>query len=233
MNTNIITAVVVAASAIGIGAMIYGTSVKKAGEETTQSTSTSNLNRFEPVVLTGSVAGLPQKVDGKVLVVDVFNYGCGHCAVIHSINDEVYKRNADKIHLVKISAPFAQWNQYTHLFYALNSLGIEDKVSPDIFSAIHEKKVKDLNLGSQALTDILNKHKVSIEEFTKAYNDPSIPEKVAQSLEVLKAYKIESTPTMIVDNEKKFGPSINQGYAEAAFAMENSIKENFDKISKK
>lgn len=233
MSTKIITGVVVGLCAVAIGAMMYGTSQRNAASTGEKIINSTSLNKFEPVNITSTVAGLPQKVDGKVLVVDVFNYGCSHCAVIHTLNDEVYKRNADNIKLVKISAPFAHWNQYTHLFYALDILGIESQLSDDIFKAIHEDNKRDLSLGSDALAKILTKHNVSIEAFTKAYNDPSIPEKVAQSLEILKAYNVESTPTMIVDNERKFSPSINQGYAEASLSMENAIKDKVAKLPTK
>ncbi len=232
MSTKIITGLVVGLSVLAIGGMIYGTSQRKAADGG-KVVNSSLLNRFEPVNLTSVVAGLPQKVEGKVLVVDIFNYGCEHCAVIASLNEEVFKRNADKIHLVKISAPFAQWNQYTHLFYALESLGVESQLSADIFKILHQDKQKDLTIGSKALTDLLNKHNISIDSFNQAYNDPSISDKVAKSLDILKAYKVEGTPVMIVDNEKKFSPGVNGGYAEAAISMENAIIYNFSKMNTK
>lgn len=185
---------------------------------------------YEEVKIKANFVGLPQKVDGKVLVVDIFNYGCGHCNTMFPLADELYNKYSDKIHLVKISAPFQQWNQYTHLFYTLEKLGVEKEVAPDIFNSIHQIRDRDLSLNSPTLIKILDKHKINKDEFTKAYQDPSIVEKVKQSLKILEAYNVSSTPTIVVNNERVYSPAKNGGYKETSQAVEKGINEYLKEI---
>lgn len=137
---------------------------------------------------------------GKVEVVEVFWYACGHCYLIEprvaSWNE---KGRAPYVELIKMPATWnALLKTHARAFYTVELLG-----KP----ALHGEIFREINVRGNKLdtTDKLEaffvSKGVSKEDFEKAYKSFAVESKVRQAEDLNKRYRITSTPTFIVNGK--------------------------------
>jgi thiol:disulfide interchange protein DsbA len=137
---------------------------------------------------------------GKVEVVEVFWYACGHCYLIEprvaSWNE---KGRAPYVELIKMPATWnALLKTHARAFYTVELLG-----KP----ALHGEIFREINVRGNKL-DTADKLEaffvsqgVSKEDFEKAYKSFAVESKVRQAEDLNKRYRITSTPTFIVNGK--------------------------------
>jgi thiol:disulfide interchange protein DsbA len=137
---------------------------------------------------------------GKVEVVEVFWYACGHCYLIEprvaSWNE---KGHAPYVELIKMPATWnALLKTHARAFYTVELLG-----KP----ALHGEIFREINVRGNKL-DTADKLEaffvsqgVSKEDFEKAYKSFAVESKVRQAEDLNKRYRITSTPTFIVNGK--------------------------------
>ena len=77
----------------------------------------------------------------KIEVAEVFWYGCNHCHALESYINQWEKQLPKDVYFKKSPAT---WNPtlmiHARLFYTAKALGIEEKVTPAAFTAIHRER---------------------------------------------------------------------------------------------
>jgi thiol:disulfide interchange protein DsbA len=137
---------------------------------------------------------------GKVEVVEVFWYACGHCYLLEPKIEAWEKRGkAANVELVRLPAV---WNEmlktHARLFYTIEILG-----KPEL----HGEAFREINVRGNRLDTpdkieaFLTARGVSRADFQKTFAGFAVESRLARAMELNKRYRITSTPTVIVNGK--------------------------------
>ena len=149
----------------------------------------------------------PQTVEtGKnIEVIEFFSYGCPHCGELEPVLQGWVKTKPADVQFRRIPVMFQpKWESLARVYYTLEALGEEARLSPEVFSAIHSKGVSLWNekeFFDWAASKGLDRKKVE-----DLYSSFAIVGKVNRAKQMAQAYNIQSVPTMIVDGKYSTGP---------------------------
>ncbi|MEO8385004.1 MAG: thiol:disulfide interchange protein DsbA/DsbL [Betaproteobacteria bacterium] len=157
----------------------------------------------------------PVENDGKVEVLEFFAYGCIHCANLEPSLEAWAKKQPADVKLKRVPSPAAIMNiDSTVIFYTLEALGQLDRLHAKIFEAVHLEKVM---LGNPALLNKwLEKNGVDPKKYEEAQKSFSVVTKVKRAYKMIEDYKINATPTMVVNGRYLLEQGV--GGAPALFA---------------
>lgn len=145
---------------------------------------------IEPAVPTQAPAG-------TVEVVEAFSYACPHCATFEADVAKWRASAPDTVKFVYLPAAWnATWEAFARAYHAADALGILTRSHPAMFKALHTEHVaiKDVDELAQWYTQF----GVTREQFLDAFNSPETTAKIAKSRELIPAYRIDATPTIVV-----------------------------------
>jgi thiol:disulfide interchange protein DsbA len=137
---------------------------------------------------------------GKVEVVEVFWYACGHCYVLEP-KLESWEKNGKASYVELVRLP-AVWNDllktHARLFYTIEVLG-KPELHNEVFREIN---VKGNRLDTpEKIESFLVARGVSKADFQKTFNGFAVESKLARAIDLNKRYRISSTPTVVVSGK--------------------------------
>jgi thiol:disulfide interchange protein DsbA len=137
---------------------------------------------------------------GKVEVVEVFWYACGHCYVLEP-KLEAWSKNGKAPYVELIRMP-AVWNDllktHARLFYTIEVLG-KPKLHDEVFREIN---IKGNRLDTpEKIEAFLTARGVTKADFQKTFGGFAVESKLARATDLNKRYRISSTPTVIVNGK--------------------------------
>jgi thiol:disulfide interchange protein DsbA len=151
----------------------------------------------------------PQPTDSgkRVEVLEFFWYGCPHCSALQPPLRVWLRQKPADVDFKRVPAVFDNsWVPLTWTYYALDAMGVVDKLHYDVFTAIHEQK---LRLSDTAvLFDWVAKHGVDRQKFIDTYNSFGVKNRGARSIEMTRNYDIPGTPALTVDGKYLVAPSM-------------------------
>ncbi|WP_114241585.1 thiol:disulfide interchange protein DsbA/DsbL [Dyella sp. C9] len=153
----------------------------------------------------------------KVEVVEVFSYGCPACNQFHPVMNKLVQElpsNAVMAYLPASFMPQENWPMLQRAYLTAQALGVADKANDAMYDAVW--KTNELSAmapggrglkPSSALPSLDDAAKVYAKfgadpkEFAAVANSFTINTKVKRSDELVKAYGVEGTPTIIIDGK--------------------------------
>ena len=143
----------------------------------------------------------PTSNPGKIVVTEFFSYQCPHCFAFYpDVTEWAGKLPKDVVfERVPVSLGRAAWQPVSQAFYALQALDKVDQLDHAIFTAINVQGVKLFDEAS--ITDFVAKQGVPAAEFTAAYNSFSAKSSTLRAEQMMKAYRVEGTPSLVVDGK--------------------------------
>jgi thiol:disulfide interchange protein DsbA len=137
---------------------------------------------------------------GKVEVVEVFWYACGHCYLLEP-KLEAWDRKGRPANAQLVRLP-ATWNNvlktHARLFYTMELLG-KRNLNPEIWREIN---MKGNRLDTPAAIEaFFTSRGVSKADFNKAFAGFSVDSKIMKAEDLNRRYKITATPTVIVNGK--------------------------------
>jgi protein dithiol oxidoreductase (disulfide-forming) len=173
----------------------------------------------------------PTSHPGKIEVTEVFSYGCPACNGFHSTADQIAKSlppNAVMNYLAASFRPDENWPMYQRAFYAAQALNLVDKTHDAMFDAVWKSgELSTYNLKASGLkphsawptiedaAKFYAKYGVDPKEFVGVANSFTVNTKMKRADDLMKAYGVDSTPTMIVNGKYRFTASSAGGYAQS------------------
>lgn len=132
---------------------------------------------------------------GKIEVVEFFWYSCPHCNAFEPSFDAWRKRVPKDVVVRQVPIAFrADFAPQQRLFYALEAMGLIDKLHRKVFAAIHVEK-QNLAKGEQ-IADWIAKQGVDKAKFMEQFNSFSTATKTARATQLQNAYAIEGVPAL-------------------------------------
>jgi thiol:disulfide interchange protein DsbA len=138
---------------------------------------------------------------GKVEVVEVFWYACGHCYLLEP-KLEAWERSGKPAYVALSRLP-ATWNEmlktHARVFYTAEALGKLPQWHTDIFREIN---VKGNRLDTpQSIEAYFVSRGVPKADFQRAFASFAVDKKVNVAQDLNRRYKITGTPTVIVNGK--------------------------------
>lgn len=163
------------------------------------------------------VPPLPGAADGKVLVVELFWYGCPHCFQFDPHLNMWLKRKPANVEFVRIPAIFNNpaWRLHAQAYYTAEVLGALDKIHDALFDAMHVKRQR-MNTKS-ALREFFVAQGVAAEAFDATFESFAVQSKVNRAADLTVKYGIDGVPAMAVQGKYRIGGRMAGSY-------ENMIK---------
>ncbi|MEO5766368.1 MAG: thiol:disulfide interchange protein DsbA/DsbL [Casimicrobiaceae bacterium] len=136
----------------------------------------------------------------KIEVIEFFSYGCPHCAELEPhISTWIAKLPPD-VQFRRVPVFFQpNWVNLGKVYYTLDALGEEAKLSPAVFAAIHGSNVQlssDKTFFDWAASKGLDPKKVE-----DMYNSFAVNGKMNRAKQLAQTYSIQSVPTVVVDGK--------------------------------
>ncbi|HET7202193.1 MAG TPA: thiol:disulfide interchange protein DsbA/DsbL [Steroidobacteraceae bacterium] len=137
---------------------------------------------------------------GKVEVVEVFWYACGHCYLLEP-KLEAWNRKGRPANAELVRLP-ATWNNvlktHARVFYTMELLGKQD-LNPEIWREIN---MKGNRLDTPAaIESFFTSRGVGKADFQKAFAGFAIDTKIAKAEDLNRRYRITGTPTVVVNGK--------------------------------
>ena len=157
---------------------------------------------------------VPVAKPGKIEVVELFWYGCGHCYQFESTINPWIETLPEDVNFVRIPAMFGgMWNVHGQMFITLEAMKAEHKVHAAIFDAIH-KQGKKLATPEE-MAEFLAAQGVDADKFLSTYNSFAVKGMVEKAKKLAMAYQISGVPVMIVNGKYRFDISSSGGPQQA------------------
>lgn len=131
---------------------------------------------------------------GQVEVLEFFAYSCIHCFNFEPIFSEWVKKQPAQVRVLRVPVAFSQnFVPMQRFYYALESMGLLDKLHAKVFKAFHEERLPLTT--PPAILAWVEKQGVDRNQFMAAYDGPAV--KAAQKAVGLQdAYQVEGTPAI-------------------------------------
>jgi thiol:disulfide interchange protein DsbA len=148
----------------------------------------------------------------KIEVVEVFGYPCIHCAHAAPVIKEWAAGLAPDVKLAYVPAIFGGvWEAFGRAYYTAETMGVAAKTHDKLFEVIHTEKRQFRNL--EDIASFYADYGVSKEAFLGAMTSFPVNAKISQSIEQVRAYGVEGTPTMVVNGKYRvMSPGGEDGY---------------------
>ena len=156
---------------------------------------------------------------GKIEVVEFFWYSCPHCNAFEPMLAGWIKQLPKDVSFRR--APVAFRDDFVpqqRLYFALEAMGLVEKLHAKVFAAIHVEK--QALATAAAIAEWVDKQGVNVAKFTEQYNSFSVATKATKSKQLQEAYKVEGVPALGVAGRFYVDGSLAKGMDKALKVVE-------------
>lgn len=138
-----------------------------------------------------------QPATKKVELFEFFYYGCPECADLEPFLQE-WLQGRNDVEMVRIPAFRSSWLPLARTYYALRTLGQENRLRERIFSAIRG----GANLNDEhVLFAWIGRHGVDLKKFESIYASKEVQMKISDSVDLAMRLGIAGVPSLVVDGK--------------------------------
>jgi len=160
---------------------------------------------------------------GKIEVLEFFQYGCPHCRAMEPLIEAWLKKQPDDVQLRRIPVAFnAAMAPWQHLYYTLEGLDRLD-LQQAVFDTVQTER-NPLNTKERVL-EWAAKQGLDKNKFAAMYDSFGVSTKVNRAAQLIKAYKLESVPTLVVDGRYMTSPALANGYPQSLEVVDTLIQK--------
>ena len=148
----------------------------------------------------------------SVEVLEFFWYACPHCNSLQPSLRAWLKRKPADVEFRRMPAAFREsWLQLARTYYAIEAMGLVDKLHHEVFEAIHEKRILDpkaLLSDPAPLFDWAAANGVDRQKFAETYNSFGVNSRTLKTMSTSADYDLRYTPMIAVDGRYLTAPSM-------------------------
>lgn len=146
-------------------------------------------------------------LDGKIEVVEVFNYVCPACAAFQPLVNAWKKKLPPDVRFTYVPAPFGpRWDPYVRAFYTAQTMGVAEQAHDALYNAIHVQKTLKGELGQDSPEDIARFYAqfgVDPKQFASTMASFAIDGRYNRARQYIQREQVNSTPTLIINGKYK------------------------------
>ena len=168
-------------------------------------------------------SAVPVETGKKIEVIEFFSYGCPHCADLEPHLQAWLKRLPADVQVRRVPVAFQpSWENLAKVYYTLELMGEDVKLTPDVFAAIHggnrTNLANDTRFFEWAASKGLDRKKVE-----DTYKSFGIAGKIGRAKQIAQTYNIQSVPTLIVDGKFLISSSSAGGHDNVPTVVDAAI----------
>ena len=154
-----------------------------------------------------------QTAGKKVEVIEFFMYHCPFCHALEPVLEQWVKKQGDNIVFKRIHIPYQGPNDpETHLFLTLQALGKSELLQAQVFDAVGAivQRKRSETLTEQEVLDVAYKLPgIDKAKFMDAWSSFGVKTMLNRQPGIVgNNYKIDSTPTLVVDGKYVTSPGV-------------------------
>jgi thiol:disulfide interchange protein DsbA len=152
---------------------------------------------------------------GKVEVLEIFWYGCGHCFALDPSLESWNKGKPDYVEFTRVPVMWGPAHaQHAKLFYTLHALKRDD-LHAKVFAAIHEGgqmlAAPDEVTAREMHQKFFADNGVSAKDFNAAYDSMTVATQLRRADALTRGYQVASVPIVVVNGKYSTGVSMAGG----------------------
>ena len=145
---------------------------------------------------------------GKVELVEVFSYGCIHCAHFAPMAEKLSHQLPKGVVFKLMPAPFsAEWLPFARAYYAADKLGVVARTHLMLFDAKFVQHYPMNTLGE--LADFYAREGVDRDQFMKLANSPEATAQLKRDLALIQRWRVDGTPSLVVDGKYRVTDNVS------------------------
>jgi thiol:disulfide interchange protein DsbA len=145
---------------------------------------------------------IPTENAAKIEVTELFWYGCGHCNTLEpQLHAWANKLPQDVVFKRVPGLPRPDWAPMAKAYYAMEALGVLDKLHNKLFAAIHKQKTLNPTDEKAAINWIAKEgglDKAKVEEAFRSFTTNTSLNRAAQ---IFRASGATGVPSLIIDGK--------------------------------
>lgn len=146
-----------------------------------------------------------EPLNGKIEVVEVFNYVCPACAAFQPLVVSWKKKMPPDVRFTYVPAAFGgNWDQFVRAYYAAQTMGVADKAHERVYDAIHlDNKLKG-ERGNDSDAEIgafYAQFGVDAKQFAGNMKSFAVSGKFNKAKQYIVTQHVNSTPTVMVNGK--------------------------------
>jgi len=145
---------------------------------------------------------MPTDNPAKVEVIELFWYGCPHCFQLEPALAAWVKKLPKDVEFKRtpgIARP--DWAPGAKAFYAMEALGLTEKLHAALFEAIHKQRAVKPNDDAALIDWITKQGGLDRKKVEEAYNSFSINTKMMRATQIFRASGATGVPALIIDGK--------------------------------
>ena len=164
---------------------------------------------------------------GKVEVIEFFDCTDYFCYKFEPSIEAFVKKEGDRIVFKRVPAVFGRnVDAASRIYYSLVQLGLEEKLTPVVYDAIHQKNYQLRTREAQA--DFLATQGVDKQKFKAVYDSFTVTTLMHHGEKLCGDYHIDIIPTLVVAGSYKFS-TFNNDPDGTATVLDYLVKQVLDK----
>ena len=140
-------------------------------------------------------------LEGKVEVVEVFAYSCGHCAAFDPLVGAWKKRLPADVRFTMLPAVFYEQDNFPKAFFAAESIGVIDRLHTPLFNAMHIERSLRPNASADDIIAFMAKHGADAGQLRGTIDSFAVNAKIARTKQFIVRSGIDATPTVVVNGK--------------------------------
>ena len=143
---------------------------------------------------------VPTSDPAKVVVTEIFWYGCPHCFRFEPFVEKWAESIPDGVVFEQVpSAINAPWTVHARAYYAFKIMGVQEQLHKKLFNAIHVQRQRLNSLDS--IAGFVAEQGLDEKEFRKQYASFPVETLIRKGKQKELHYGLEGVPTIIVNGK--------------------------------
>lgn len=136
----------------------------------------------------------------KVVVTEIFWYGCPHCFRLESYIQQWQKKIPKGVVFEQVPSVLnPSWSTHARTFYALKLMGVQEEVHKKLFDAIHIERNRLNNIDQ--LADFVADQGLDENLFRESYASFPVDAQIRKNSQIEKRYGHNGVPAIIVNGK--------------------------------
>ncbi len=141
---------------------------------------------------------------GKIEVVEVFGYTCGHCASFEPLLSAWKAKLPADVQFTAVAAPFGGfWTPYAKAFYTAEAMGLLGKTHDAMFRAIHVERSLPVQPPAtpEQIAGFYARYGANPQQFISTMSSFAVDAKLKRAEQFIARSGVDSTPTIVVEGK--------------------------------
>lgn len=163
----------------------------------------------------------------KVVVTELFWYGCPHCFRFEPYIERWKQNIPEGAVLEQVPSVLnPRWTEHARTYYALEAMGVIEKVHPEIFKAIHLQN-KRLN-SLDTIAAFVAQQGVDEKQFREHFHSFPVDSKVRKGKQKERKYGHQGVPAVVVNGKYRTSASMAGSNARMISVIDYLVKKELE-----